>query len=594
MSAVPLREVLAGLPAKRMGPLPKLQLPGDDSYLLPFIEDAADIIREAHQKRPDLVPHLYRRDTLPVFPIPERRRFKTMTPEYFASWAEHRFACYKVRHDRNGEPFDVCRPMPKDAARSILESHDFTMKLPAIERTYPTPVPVIPEDGGALRLCSPGYDDGSCTFVFPSDFKPDPDFEVAGSTMASGRGYYDDRMSLGDAVRYLHSLLGQFPFSDWSEPFTPGEDSPFFDPQHPERKIRLSRSLSVQIMYMLAIFAGACVPQKASRLGFLMNANIQRSGKTLLAKIPIYCIYGTFKPQSWRDEEENMLKILDAETLAGSNYICFDNVRGVVASQPLEGFMTTPGWTGRILGKSEMFEAENNAVIILTGNRTSLGADMQERVLIVDLYVETADRQERDVEIAPEDEIDDVWLSSLANRRKILSALWAIVRHWDAAGRPLATGKPRKGFGTWCRIIGGMAEFAGFGDPLERPKNLEGCGDLEEDDIRTMIQKALPDGIRGREFSFAEIVDLCWQQGLFPWLMHGKEEYMEDLSRVTLKLNDSCNSKFGTLLQRNCSGERGSIHVFKSPDGRSERRIRFHCKGKGRSRRFHFDEAKPS
>ena len=596
MPSPPIRQVTSGAAAAKHGPLPMVQLPGDDAYLAPFIEEAGRYIAEAHQTHPDRGPHLFRRDIIPVIALPGKRRFKAMSPEYFISWAERFIAPYKVRHDRDGDPFDVKRPIPKEVSKATLDSLDFAMMLPEIQRTHPMPVPVIPEAGGALRLCRPGYDRETGSFVFESDFKPDPDFVVkddAKRSLACGGGYYDDRMSLGEAVRYLHRIFSQFPFSDWTEPFTPAEDNPFFDRENPEAKIRTSRSLAVQIMAMLAVFAAGCVPQKASRLGFLMNANIQRSGKTLLVKIPVAALHGHFKAQSWRDNEEDMIKILDAETLAASTYICFDNVRGVVASQPLEGFMTAPMWTGRILGKSEMFEGENNALIFLTGNNTSLGPDMQERLLIVDLYVETADRQDRDVEIAPEDEIDDVWLSSLQNRRQILSALWAIVRHWDAAGRPAATGKPRKGFGTWCRILGGMVEFAGFGDALERPKNLDGCGDSESEDLRQLITFAIGE-TRAMERTFQEVVDIAWQHGLFPWLMHGKEEFITDLNKNSLKLNDSCNARFGALLQRGCSGERGTVHVFKSPDGRSERRIRFYCKGKGRARRYNFDEVKPA
>lgn len=587
----PLREVLAGAKSARLGPLPRIQLPGDDAYLSPFIEDVADAIatRQAEGQVPQ--PNLYRRDTLPVYPVAEKRRLAEMPAEYFISWAERCVAPYKTRFDRNGDPFDVDRPMPKEIGRSCLSSHDFQMKLPPIHRTFPSPLPMIP-DGGPLRLCLPGYDDTTGTFTFPSDFAPQKDYLCPADGMASSFGYYDDRMTLADAVHYLHGLFELMPFSDWSEPFAPAEDHPFHHPDHPDRSYRLSRSLGVQIMFMLSLFAGGCTPPEANRLAFFMNANLQRSAKTLLVKMGVIPVYGIFKAQSWQEEEAEMKKILDAETLAGTRYICFDNVRGVVQSPPLEGFITSAHWTGRVLGTSQMFEAENTAVLALTGNNMSLGPDMQERGLFINLYVETADRQERTNEIPVEREIDDVWLTRPAHRRQILSALWAIVRHWDAAGRPLATGKPRKGFGTWCRIIGGMVEFAGFGDALERPTDLENCGDTETEDIRDLVRYA-SDGARAVQKTFQEVVHLCWTQGLIPWCMHGREEWDADLNVTTLKLNDSCNSRFGTLLQRNCSGERGTVHVFKSPDGRSERRIRFYCKGKGRSRRYNFEEVSP-
>lgn len=596
----PLQEVLTGHLTEH-GPLPKLRLPGDDQLLSPFIEEAAKIIAESHEKHPDRKPHLYRRDCVPVFPlipglkkigrklVRHTHRLSEMKPEYFMSWVDRHFAPFKTRYDRAGDPFDVLRPMPKEVARACLESPDFTMNLPPIERTFPIPMPTIGESG-KLSLCTAGYHEETATMVFSPPWEPDPDFIVKDDGMVSSFGIYDDRVTLREACMGLHQLYSRFPMSDWSEPFVPGEDHPCHDPEDPKATIRQSRSFAVQIMGMLAMFAGGCVPQQASRLGFLANANKQRSGKTLLIKMMVSPIYGKFKAQSWREEEENMLKILDSETLAASTYVCFDNVRGLIASQPLEGFMTTPVWTGRILGRSEMFEAENNALIFLTANNASLGPDMQERLLFIDLYVETADRQDREDELPAEAEIDDVWLADLGNRRRILSWLWAIVRHWDAAGRPAASGKPRRGFGAWCRTIAGMVEFAGFGDPLERPSNLENCGDSESADIRQLIATMSAD-LRARQATFQEIVHACWEGGLFPWLMHGREEYTEDLQKPSLILNDSCRSKFGLLLQRNCSGERGEVHVFKTPQG--ERRVRFYCKGRGRSRRYHFDELQP-
>jgi len=249
--------------------------------------------------------------------------------------------------------------------------------------------------------------------------------------------------------------------------------------------------------------------------------------------------------------------------------------------------MTSPSWTGRVLGKSIIFTAQNNTLLFFTGNNCSVGADIQERVLICDLYVETADRQDRSQEIADEDLRDEVWLADPTHRRRILSALWCVVRHWDARGRPLATGKPRRGFETWSRIFGGMVELAGFGDPLARPLDLDNCGDSETDDFAELVRIAAGN-LSNCDLTFQEVVHTLWEHGLLPWLFHGREDYDEGLSKVTFKLNESSASKMGLLLNRNCSGERGSIFTVKSPDG-SLRRVRAYRKGKGRHRRFHFD-----
>lgn len=580
-----LREVLTGDLAATHGPLPKLLLPGDDAPISTFIEEAYEIIVRSQTDSPDITPQLFRRDVLPIIPLPGTRRFAPMKPEYFLSWAERHFMPFKTRYDREGTPFDVIKSMTKEIAKSCLESITAMQNLSNIKRTYPIPMPVIPEGGGKLRLAMPGYDEETGSYVFDSDIPKNPAFLNPDSTLLSSNGYYDDHRTLHQAVTHLHDLFCKFPYSDWAPAISPTEESPFYNPEDPAATYRFSRSLAVQVMAMLSVFASGCVPPQASRLGFLFNANTQRSGKTLGAKMTVSPIYGSFKVQSWRDKEDDMLKVLDSETLAATTYICFDNIRSLIASAPLEGFMTAPVWTGRILGRSEMFEAENNAILLLTANNASLGPDMQERVLICDLYVENADRQERAEELDPSREIDDVWLAKPENRIQILSSLWSIVRHWDAAGRPLASGKARKGFTSWCNILAGMVEFAGFGDALEHPVDLENCGDSESEDIRTLVSIcSIHDHT---EHTFQGIVHICWENGLIPWCMHGREDYSEDLQKVTIKLSDQANSRFGILLQRSTSGARGSTHTFRK-DGEL-RQIRFHCKGKGRSRRFHFD-----
>ena len=94
-TATRLREVLAGAQSIRHGPLPKLQLPGDDTLISPFIADAAELIANSHA-HPDLAPHLFRRDILPVIPVPGSRRFIPMKPEYFVSWTDRHFAPTKT------------------------------------------------------------------------------------------------------------------------------------------------------------------------------------------------------------------------------------------------------------------------------------------------------------------------------------------------------------------------------------------------------------------------------------------------------------------------------------------------------------------
>jgi hypothetical protein len=529
---------------------------------------------------------LYRRATLPMFPF--EGRLKEMDPATFVSWSQQYFVGYKTKQDRDGNPYQVLRDMTESTAKLTLAAPELIASLPKIHRVYPSPVPVI-TDQDALILCTPGYDPSTGTYVFEGNITshpPDPARPIITGPVLSD-GYFDDAFTLADTFWFLHDLFSEFPFADWSEWITPSETDTLYreDADGKPRRYRLSRSLSVQIGAMLALFAANCVPKEASRMGFIMNANTQRSGKTLLVKIATAPVYGAFKAQGWREDEESMAKILDSEILAASPYICFDNVRSFIQSDKIESLFTSPLWTGRILGRTEMFTEENNAVIFITGNNVNAGTDIMHRCLLCDLYAEDADVQARQ---KPGTILNDVWLARPENRRAILSALWSIVRHWDYAGRPLADiHKTRLGFETWGQIIGGMVEHAMFGDMLERPV-LDNAGDTEMEDVLTLVKllhaRSAPD------FTFQEIIHTCWDHGLFPWNLHGREEHRplrpESGSPAvnTLALDGKCTSRMGLLLKRH-STKRGTLHTFRDDSGHIVK-IRFASKGEGRHKRF--------
>jgi hypothetical protein len=569
----PLLQKLHGDAAKKYGTLPKILLPGDNSMQRTFNESLSYVFQNNT---------LFRRSILPVVPVDGR--LMKMTPDHFITFATEFCMPYKIRYDRDGDPVEVYRDMTKSHATQCIDSLEFIFSLPPIERLYPCPVPVISHN--ILTLITPGYNPLTATYVFDSAIEKTEQKEIPPhlSHLISSSDYYDDSIDLSAACRYLYSILKDFPFSDWEPPFIPTPEHPLYqcDAAGNPLPIRLSRSLSVQIGAMLSIFAGNCVPQLASRMGFMMIADQQRSGKTLLVKLATIPVHGAFKAQSWRSDDENLIKILDSETLAASPYICFDNARAYIESPALEGFMTSPTWTGRILGKTEMFTAENNATIFITGNGLKFCTDIGHRFLIVDLYVEESDIQGREITTV----IDDMWLSDLKNRRDILNSLWCIVRHWEGAGRPDAVGKPYRGFDRWCKVIGGMVDLAGFGDMLHPPK-LENSGDGETDDINALVALLYTEK-NGGDYTTAEVAHLLWTHGLLTYAMSGKEDYkvLRDGSPGvhTLILDSKSNSKIGLILQRHCKGERGSLHTV------NNEKVRFFSRGKGNYRRYYVEK----
>ncbi len=213
-------------------------------------------------------------------------------------------------------------------------------------------------------------------------------------------------MSLDEAKHVIDGLLRYFPFSS-------------------------SRSKAVTIAGMLTMFCVAMLPKRALRPGFIFNANLPGAGKTLLAGMFITPVAGSASIRTFPRKEEAR-KVLDSIAMQAASYVLFDNIRGKIAGEEIEAFITSAISEGRILGESTTFCVENNTTVFLTGNQSTTSGDMSDRCLLVDLFVPEADNRDRKV---PE-VLDDAELVS--RRAAILSALWAFVRAWDAAGRPTA------------------------------------------------------------------------------------------------------------------------------------------------------------
>ncbi|MFZ4695810.1 MAG: hypothetical protein ACOYMV_11850 [Verrucomicrobiia bacterium] len=387
--------------------------------------------------------------------------------------------------------------------------------------------------------------------------------------MNSSNGAYDDTLTLRQATDYLRSLLSEFPFSDWKEVELADEDG--------GGVIRQSRSQAVQLAAMFSQFSEGLILPRSSKMGFIWNANTPRSGKTLLAKLAIVPANGGVAVQGWNKDEAELRKVLDAEVMGGSTYILFDNIRGHIASQLIEGFFTAPIWKGRILGQTKMFEAENAITVFMTGNDCTVGPDMAYRCLICDLFVEEANARDRK---SIKHLLDDAWLMERKNRHAILSALFAIERHWIAAGCPPPTGAPRTGWEAWCNVIGGLVQFAGFGDCLAEA-SLDNAVDTETADMRALVKHlydAMPAGESQVEMPFQRIVNLCHEEGLFDWVMDGK---VNDDGDFILKPEYS--GRFGKILKRYAPLKEQGRRVFRIG---TDVRVGLNVSGKNRHRRY--------
>jgi hypothetical protein len=121
-------------------------------------------------------------------------------------------------------------------------------------------------------------------------------------------------------------------------------------------------------------------------------------------------------------------------------------------------------------------------------------------------------------------------------RPETLSALWALVRHWDTKGRPQAS-RSHTAFPTWAAIVGGIVEAAGYSCPLESP-SLTIAADLDGDEMRSLV---LLMAARNESLTFGEVVRLAQENVLFESMVGGAED--GDLNRKQ-------RTSFGRLLSR--------------------------------------------
>jgi hypothetical protein len=168
------------------------------------------------------------------------------------------------------------------------------------------------------------------------------------------------------------------------------------------------------------------------------------------------------------------------------------------------------------------------------------------------------------------------------------------MRNWDGLGRPWAgtPEKPRRlaGFAEWSDVFGGMVQAAGFGNPLERPKD-EQSPNSRDDHMRTLVE-LLVGALEGEmvgEYEFQQIVDACYDNELFTWLFDGRMKKEED-GGEWFELNSRSAGIFGLLLTNEMAAKKKG-RIFTLKDGR---RARFSKRGEGRAKRYQVEIVQPT
>jgi hypothetical protein len=407
---------------------------------------------------------------------------KLMTPDSFRTWAEKYVVCFTWEKSDEGPPMRIRKSMSVTEAGTTLSSEHFLKRLRSVRKLNQVRQPVL-RKSGKIELLPVGYDVESETYTFDT-----PEVE------------FSEEMTLDKAKAILDELFAEFCFQ--------GDGG---------------LSKSVAMSGLLTLFAYGILPHGALVPCFIILANAEGAGKTLVVKVMVVPVLGKFEAGTKPGNEEELRKALLGVVMQGRNCIILDNIKDHLGSSSLEAFLTSTVWTDRILGSSKNFSGEKNTVVFATGNSCTVSPDMRRRSLVVNLFM----REERAEARTFNHSLDVSYL--LEQRPKILNALWVFVKAWDAAGRPKGS-KTHSSFPEWTKTIAAIIEHAGYPSPAEIA-SVEYSADQDGNDIRKMVNAISPNTPL-KTFKFSDLVEYARSVGAFESTL-GTEGELDRKARTT-------------------------------------------------------------
>ncbi|NDE17338.1 hypothetical protein EBZ80_20645 [bacterium] len=381
-------------------------------------------------------------------------RLSVMDPARFCTWVEQYVSTCDVEN--------LKKTMSNQTAALVLQCEQFMGQLREVSLSLLCGSPAWGEDG-SVRLVSTGYDQQTKALISgPDDYTG----EICGPE---------------EARAHVADLYSECQFTSETS-----------------RAVAVASLLTPYCQLLLD--PGEPIPC------FGFTANVKRAGKTTLAKLSLYSTMGRFDLTPWpegADAAVEIHKTLFAASLAGAQYVVFDNVERKIRSSTLAALVTGGGKvSGRILGGHAFVEVAVPRLIYVTGNKLNLHHDIRDRFLLCEQTMEQTNGPKRWRRPLTSSTI-------LALRRRTLAALWWMVKSWADAGRPPGTLWEER-FGSWQRVVGGITEFNGFGNPAAQ-EPLKHSPGSEDEDLSKTISAMDP----AKEYDLDAIVEIWHDLDLF-------------------------------------------------------------------------------
>ncbi len=297
-----------------------------------------------------------------------------------------------------------------DYASALLACSDFVDQLPKLNVV--TKCSVLVDRGAELQSIS-GYDKESGIYA---------------------NGASVPEMALHEASELLEGLLQDFKF------VTPADKS---------------RALAGFITPALVM--GGLLPGRAAL--DLGEANESQSGKGYRHKITA-AIYGDLVYGATVSEGISKLdEAFDSHVISGRFFVSLDNIRGKIDSPKIESFLTEDTYIARVAFTPPALVDPRRTYVMLTSNVTKVSPDLANRSSCVRIIKQPDGYQ---FKTYPE---GTVLNHVRAKQAQYLGAVFAIVKHWYAMGKP-RTDDSRHDFKEWAQTLDWIVQNSFGAAPL--------------------------------------------------------------------------------------------------------------------------------
>jgi hypothetical protein len=474
---------------ERLDERPEVETPGTGRTLSEFATELGNIIgpKRCWFLRNDTVVEIR---TMRLTQDVTSTVFHQLSASETRSTLEHHAKVGKYQVEKRGKYF-VPQSIGQQTAQALLDAPQFKECLPAVERILDIPIPLIHD--GELTFARKGYDERFRTYCPESA----PDIKT---------------MALDEAKQQLNVIFDDFCFVDEAS-----------------KNMALARFITPFLRGIIGF--GNRTPV------WLFEANRPRAGKDYLAGCTTVFYEGCANEDAPIDHnaEETQKRIM-AAAQSGRRMMHFANCKGNIDNKSFEHATTAKFIAGRLLGKNDAsadLKVPNEIEFSLSANTgLTYTEDFAQRCRRISLGYYQEDANSRTFK---QKDLHG-WIRE--NRESILSALAALVRHWDGNGRPEGT-TPFSSFPEWAAIVGGVMTCCGFGDPCASQKDGltidQNTADMKRLFSLALHTQELVTGSISKRELLAIIHD---QEGeLFPWFDPDNRSHQMKLSSTLKSFN---------------------------------------------------------